>query len=1198
MTRRTWEVMLASALATGLWGQGTTSRLLGVTENASGAPVAGAKILLRNERTGVEFTTRSSASGAFLFAAVQPGSYRLTVEAPGFSRFVSNRNRVNIGQTATVRIVLTEGDPGTIVEVTGVTSSVSISTSGNLGNLLTGREIRDFPVVGTRARNPLALVFQQPGVVSGANAGGGSHVHGARDRAWNYTLDGVDVNESNTGGAETTPAKINPDSLAELRVLTTNFTADYGRSSGGQVAMVTRSGANDTHGSLWEFYRAPRFAANEWENNLEGRLPTGEPVAGKRQFVQHIFGGAVGGPFRKNKTFFFINAQGLRAVETRPVTRTVYTAEARSGLLRYVKGGRNYPAGTPNASVDAGGQPVPAVSLGTYNVAAADPQRVGLDPVIRAAVNAAPLPNRFDYGDGLNTAGFAFNAAQADRYWDVTTKIDHVFNLRHSVFARVYFGHQNTLCDRAAGGQEVFPGQPCLVNTYRSPWNVALNWRFRPSPYVTHELVLGLNRFRYDFRQPGSFDKITMIGPVDSVAQYYFGNQQTLRTWQWVDNWTYLRNAHALKLGSNIRLQRHEDLRGSIAGLNANQDVNFSPSINVVDPAVFGLPPDLNTTNDRPNFQSHINYLLGRVGRTTKAFVSRGNQFAPGLFSFDSRFAEIDFFARDTWRLRRRFTLDAGLRWEVKLSPRNPSGLISHPDQPVAAGAPPSNTLKWVRGKLFNDAWRNFGPSFGFAWDPFGSGRTSIRANYRVAYDRLSSSLLSNTIFQNIPGLTIGVVNDEYGQNGGRLTSLPKLVPPPRLPSELTQPAPFSASSMTVMDPGFRSPTVHQWMFSVQRQIARHTVAEAAYIGHRSYHLIGAYNANQAEILRNGFLEAFQTLKAGRDSELINRLTYADSRRTPSETGSQMVRRLYSSLLNLNSVAELAAVLAARLQEGRSVTELSGAGPFALIAFPQFGGGMFVIDSNDFSTYHGLVVQVQRRLAEGASFQASWTWSKSLDTRSFDPLNTVVATGSAQAASSSPIDICNRRLNYALSDFDRTHVFQASWIAELPFRNRKVLVPALRGWQLSGAMQYYTGRPFTVYSGSYTYSSVVQTPAVCEGCPRAMGQVFDDAKTGYKWYFNDVERAHFAIPAAGQMSNAGRNYFRGDRWFKVDAALLKRFRVSEPFSLELRAEAANLTNSPSFGFPVAVVTSSTFGRVRNSVVSASRKIQLAVKLHF
>ncbi len=176
-------------------------------------------------------------------------------------------------------------------------------------------------------------------------------MNGARDRAWNFTLDGIDINETTAGGGVgNNPIRVNPDSVAEMKVVTSNATAEFGRNSGGQVAMVTKSGTNELHGNLFWFYRTPRLNANQWEDNLN-RI-------GKQQFVQNIFGGSVGGPINKNKLFYFGNWQELRAARSISQTATVLTQDARKGIFRFNPAGQNRPSGVAGATVDRSGNPI------------------------------------------------------------------------------------------------------------------------------------------------------------------------------------------------------------------------------------------------------------------------------------------------------------------------------------------------------------------------------------------------------------------------------------------------------------------------------------------------------------------------------------------------------------------------------------------------------------------------------------------------------------------------------------------------------------------------------------------------------------------------------------------------------------------------------------------------------------------------
>jgi hypothetical protein len=1197
--RRSFLAIVVSLLPLAVLGQGTTSRLVGSVADAQGAVVPGATVTLLNERTGVSYSTVTTRTGSYAFEAVQVGEYTVSIELAGFKKYVAKGNRVSIGVPTTVNAKLEVGGMAETVEVTGTAQAVQLSTSGNVGTVVQEREIQDLPIVGARGRNPLDLLNVQPGVVSGANTGGGVHVHGARDRSWNFTLDGIDTNESSAGGSNFTPLRPNPDSLTEFRVITANSTAEFGRNSGGQVTMVTRSGTNAFHGSLFYFYRTPALNANEWENNVNNIK---EP-----QFVQHIPGLSIAGPIRKDKTFFFANIQMLRLRRSFNVTSTVYTQQARQGIWRYVAGGRNQPAGVSGASVDTNGNVLPGIPISSYSIPGNDPLGLGINSTIRQEVDRTLVPNNFNVGDGLNLAGYTFVAPEREEQMDAVIKIDHVLNRTNHVFARVAWGKQNTLCDSANGGLQRYPEGPCVVNTYRDPFNVALNWRWNPTSSVVNELVVGLNHFAFDFQIPSAdATRPTFIStPVTLADSYDYGNMRTINTYQIVENLNWLRGSHSIKAGANIRITQHKDTRGSIGGQNASPYVDFSTGVNTVDPATYRIPGDINTTYDRPALQSAINFLLGRVGNIQQGFVQQGSAYAPGgtLFEFDARYPELDFYLQDTWKPRRNLTIDVGLRWELKLAPGNPDNLIRRPSPGVSVGQPATSSLRWETGDLYENDLNNLGPVVGFAWDPSGNGKTSIRGNYRLAYDRINTFVFSSAIFQSIPGITAQVTSTAYGQAGGRLPNLPTLQPTGK-PEDFLQPPSVSANSMRVVDPSFQSPRTHGWVLSVQREILKGTIVEATYVGRKADHLFGAYNINQAEYRNNGFLEAFNVVKAGGQSPLMNQLLLADTRRQAGETGSDMVRRLYASTLTLNSVAGLASSLGTRIQSGRTLPELAGFGPYFFFPYPQYLGGLNVIDSGDWSRYDGLELKLERSFRNGFGYLVGYTLSRSKDTRSFDPAFTVVGTANAQSASSTPFDIYNRSLNYAYSDFDRRHAVQAFLVAELPFGSGKrfgggadgLVNGLVGGWQLSALVRWFSGRPMTVYSGSNTFSSVVQTPANCSGCTGSEGEVHDEG--GIVWYFNPAERAQFSNPAAGEFGSTGRNAFRGDDFLDIALGVQKRIRIRKGHELQLRADITNLTNSPSFGFPTLTLTSSTFGRIRDTVSSSSRKIQVAVKYTF
>jgi len=1248
-------------------GQGTASRVTGTVSDPQGAAVPGAQVTLTNEATQGSLTTETTDSGNYVFDSVQVGVYTVSVEKPGFKKFVSTDNAANVNQPATINVTLEVGAVSEIVQVTAAAEVVQTSSSGNFGNTVEQHTLEALPIVGTRGRNPLSFILFQPGVAPDANTGGGIHVHGARDRAFNFTLDGIDINDTTAGGSNFTPIRTNPDSLSQFQVVTGNFTAELGRSSGAQVSLVTKSGSNEFHGNIFEFYQTPRFHANEYENTINTRLVNGQRVpTAKPQFVQHIFGGSIGGPLYlprfgeggdsfyngKNKTFFFANLQNLRTSQTILRNRTVYTPQARAGQFRYVVGGQNGNTLATTPSIDANGNPrfpacggsVTTNCIATFNVTNNANIPLSLDPTTQRLIGLTPLPNNFTLGDGLNTSGFTFVAPQSERQYDFTTKIDHNFNDRHAIYVRYSHGAQNTLGDNANGGLQAFPGLPNIVDTFRSPRNLAVSYRATITPTLINEFVAGFNRFTFSFNNPdpnaSSNSPVILNLVTDPLnASPTVNNARKITIRQYVDNLSYVRGSHTFKFGTNLRFQQHVDDRSSVAGTNTRETVLLSTSNNAV-PASFGTSSGTTGINstDRSRLESYVNDMLGRIGSISQGFVATddGSAFGPAgtRFLYDARYPELDFYGQDSWKLRPNLTIDYGLRWEVRLSPRAPNDIILRPDRPVRVGEAATNALSFGEGKLYNDQYRQFAPSVGVAYDPFGDGKTSIRANYRLAYDRTNTFVFSSFIFQSAPGLTRGITvrssDPIFGGASNALlrNGLPVLNSNDVTPKQFRQPPAFSVNTLTVVDPDLSYPRTHQYGVSFQREIGKGNVVEVNYIGRKGRKLFGGYDVNQMDINNNGFLQAFKQLqdpstRASVSTDpnfLINRLLAGDTRLRTGETGAQMLLRQAAgpvriangtnatNIVDAGGVANAASFINAGVRTGNTaipVFQANGFSPFFFQPYPQFSGAVNVLDNNDISSYNALEVQISRRSRGGLGYQLSYTLAKSTDTRSFDPTFAIANRGNAQSTANTPFDIRDRRKNLARSDFDRRHSLQGYFTYELPFgRGHRFLSDAngfvdrlVGGFELAGIVRFYTGRPFTVYSGVNTVSQVLQTPASCNGCNPGMGSIFLNA-SGRNAFFTPEQSAQFFAPAAGDLGNAGRNFFTGPSYFQVDMTVGKRIKFDEQRNLELRLEAQNATNTPSFGFPTAVISSTSFGVVNDVVVSGSRKVQLAAKFNF
>lgn len=1214
--------------------QGTTSRVTGNVVDSSGAAVPGASVTLTNEGTNTSRTTVTNENGDYVFDLIQPGTYTVSIEKQGFKKLVSSKNSALVNQPTTVNASLEVGDVSAVVSVESSAEQVQTSTSGNVGAVIEQRTLESVPIVAARGRNPLDLLNYQPGIVNGANTGGGVHVHGSRDRSFNFTLDGIDINESSAGGSNFTPLRPNPDSVQEFQIVTSNFTAELGRSSGAQVTFVTKSGTNDFKGNLFEYYQTPDFLANSYANNLLGvRRP---------QFIQHIYGGSFGGPLPnfglgegskfgllKDRGFFFVNLQMLKQSQAQLVQRTVYTQAARNGFFRYVHNGRNAPVGTatsaafPSASaVDVNGNPLyaacpnPLPGAGfcttSYNVGA-NPSGIGIDPSILASINLAPLPNDFTRGDGLNTAGYNFLAPTSEKQWDLVTKFDFKINDHNSFYVRWAQGRQDTFDDVVNGGLQPFPTVPGIVDTFRQPRNLAINYRTTLTPKITNELIYGYSDFSFFFGTENN-NVPFVLNLVTDAGTNIRGNGRAVRTHQIVDNITFDMGNHTLKTGINFRFGRQTDDRSEVAGGRIEGRITFDRTINSNFNA-FNLPGAGLNSNDLNTVRSQINDYLGRVGVYNQAFVasSDGTTFQPAgsRWVFAADYPELDFYFQDTWRFRSNLTLDLGFRWEPKLSPSSGGLPILRPNQPVVLGAAPSNTIRWEEGKMFEDDLNNISPSIGFAWDPFKKGKTSVRANYRLAYDRFGTQLFAASLFQNAPGNnTVFPTNNNYGAAGGLYRNITTILPS-GTPDQLRQPPAIGTLTQNVMDPDLVFPEIHQWFAGFQHELKWNTVLEVNYIGKKGVHLFGGYDTNQVDILDNGFLTAFKALRANRtdgtyQNPYFNTLLAGDSRITVADgTATRMLLRLFPNEIGLGSVAGLAGTLAGgSLTAGQRTWQTNTGNPYFFQRYPQFSV-LNVLDSNDISFYNALEVIFKRRISSGLGFQVGYTFSKSEDSRSFDPLFTTVGRGASQTSANSPFDNRDRRRNYALSDFDRRHALQALYTFELPFgKDRKYFsdIPKaldfiIGGWQLAGTFNLASGRPFTVLSSANTISNVVPTPASCSNCSRNMGSVIQLLGTNY--FFTQDQINSFTNPEPGEFGNTGRNFFIGPRQFQTDASLSKKFKFNERFSFDLRVDAKNLTNSPSFAAPNAILNATApLGRIRESVTNEARRIQFGARFNF
>ena len=376
--------------------QSTDASISGVVTDPSGAGIQDAHITARNVNTGVTTSALTNHAGLYFFAALQPGLYRLTAQFPGFQSYVVNGLELDVAAKVTLNVEMKIGAANESIEVKSDASLQIDLLSSSVGTVISGRRVLELPLAG---RNAMDLLRTQAGV-TGAN--GGQNFNGARVGSLNITVDGTNAQDNliNSLFLATVTSGISVDRVEEFRVVTSPADAELGRGSG-QIQALTRSGTNQFHGSLFEEHRDRSLIANSFFNNQRGQS--------RDLLIRNFFGGRIGGPVKKNRTFFnfFYERRYERFSQT--VTSTVYTEQARQGLWRFYPGARNANANSSAPTVDLAGNPVKPTAatadLQTINVFGRDPNRMTPDPsgAVQKQIALMPLPNNFRSGDGLNT---------------------------------------------------------------------------------------------------------------------------------------------------------------------------------------------------------------------------------------------------------------------------------------------------------------------------------------------------------------------------------------------------------------------------------------------------------------------------------------------------------------------------------------------------------------------------------------------------------------------------------------------------------------------------------------------------------------------------------------------------------------------------------------------------------------------------
>jgi hypothetical protein len=881
-------IMIPIILSGSISAQSATSSVNGSVSDAQNRVISGATVRLINDETGFNRTVVTGGSGSFNFASVPPGTYRVEVEAAGFKKLIQSNVQALVDKAAEVNAMLEVGNISEVVNVAGGDIQSVVNTQdASLGNNFISKQIQELPLEGRNVGNLLSL---QPGVTRGGS------VTGSRSDQANITLDGVDVNDQQLGTAFTPVVRVTPDSVDEFRVTTSNADASRGRSSGAQITLSTKSGTNEFRGALYEYHRNTVTTANDFFNNSSG--------VERPKLIRNLFGGRLGGPIIKDRLFFFYNYEALREARETPVQQTVPLPSLGAGTVRFCSGR------------DANDVPVPGGGCGVIKsvtaaqinaltsngtpggLAVVDVNPAGLS-VLAAAAARYPA-NDFSIGDGLNTAGFRFNAtipsaenthtARVD--WNVTSDDKHKISFRTTI--------QDDFTDTI--GAQAFPDTPSARRVSK-PFNVGIGHTWLISNNLINNFRYGFTRQSFTDEGDATNDFLRFRGVFSPLNFAYPFSRQT-DTQNFVNDFSWIKGNHTVGIGGNIRIVRNkrEDFGATFDDANINRsffagsgNVLTNPIVATDDPAYSGGPlagtnyrirsADILSTRDAVAAvfgrysQYNFNSNFGVDGKPLAAGVPVRRNFAT---------EEYDVYVQDAWRVRQNLNLTLGLRYGLSRPVYETSGYQAKPNISLSeylrrrieasdAGtnygdvtsealtvelAGPANG----KGNVYPWDKNNFQPSVSAAWSPnfksgflktlFGKDSASvIRGGFRITNDYFGQALAVNFDANNTLGFasSLGISANTFNvtTNPGplftgfnqKVRSLP-LPPGGSLPTLLTfpqqQPLDDQRRIEGSLDDNLVSPINYQWNVTYGRELPKGLYVEVSYIGRMARNLLAS----------------------------------------------------------------------------------------------------------------------------------------------------------------------------------------------------------------------------------------------------------------------------------------------------------------------------------------------------------------------
>jgi hypothetical protein len=1226
-----------------------TSGVNGVSTDKTGGVMSGVQVSLDNSLLGSHQETTTNELGFYQFLHITSAAgYQLTFTREGFQKVVLSDITLGVASVATYNARLELGSVSQTIEVKSAGESTLNTTDATVGNVIDAKSVQELPM--QFRLDPANLLRLQAGVNDAGS------ITGSRSDQGNITLDGLDVNDQATGEAFTSTILISIDSLQEVRAVTAGETSDYGRSSGGGIDMVTKSGTNDWHGNAREYHRNTLFAANTWFNNKDG--------VARAPLIRNQFGGSLGGPIKKDKLFFFFDYEGLRRAASEDIERSVPTASFAAGNLSYINDGEGC-HGTARLNTN----PSCISTLTPTQVAALDPQGIGPDQALLTAISSRPYPppNDPSGGDGINSEGFRFTAPAHQTQDLYTTRVDYSFSSKHKFFFRGSVAREGVDDDFNTDIVQ-FPGDPAPTNRNRyGEYALSLGWTWTKSSALVNDLSVGLVRTVLVFPalQPPTFpNSFGFGGPLSNPYLGFSSQSRNVPVPEFRDTLIWTRGKHTLEFGTDIKLIRQISalkydfnfISIGLGGYNGSLDVPTG------DPSL--RPADLNgDTSAISNWDGAFPFLLGRYSDVTSNFNynKSGAAYPNGTGkNRDYNYNEFEFYAQDSWKIRSDLTLTLGLRWDFHTVPYEVNGYQSVPsvNENTYFATRVSNALNGVSGPTavplvsyslggaannqpgyYNPDHKDFGPRIAVAYNPsardgvlgsiFGDRKTTIRLGGAILYDRIaggaSFGLDQNTfLFDNQINNPMGAPFDPYSAlyYDPRFTGYNSLPSSGFIPQAQNITAPNTPNldsnglpdgtilggfpSFFQFDRNTKTPYAIVFNFGFQRELPGNFLLEANYVGRLGRRLLAVGDAatitnfkdpTSGQFLRDAFGQLEKQVQNGQP---ITAQPWFENQLggTP----------FCEYIVGTNCTQIASNYLTQYVAKGDLSDTIAGLTQFGLLDYnvglPAQTAANGYIGNYASSNYNGLLLTLRKRISNGLQFDFNYTFSHSIDNVSEITNNYVTYTGTGAGL---VCDLNDLRTCRASSNFDARHIISANYVYDLPFgRGRAHLSNAPRaldyivgGWTWSGIVSWRTGYPFNVNTYSFPTAFTLDSPALVVSTQGLQGGIHTDTG-GVLQFFKSRDAAlnSLSFPEGGLIGT--RNAMNGPGFWNVDMGVSKGFTMpwSVKQKLVFRWDSFNTFNHPSFNPPASTLNNqSSFGFI-TSTSSTPRVFQLALRYEF